>query len=163
MRNFIVIHHSESSWGSASVIDKWHRERGFNRIGYHFVISNGYLTADHWRKKVKDDLFDGMLEVGRPLDSDSVLESSEIGAGVRGWNSQTLHICLIGIKEFTVKQLERLEEVLLSLQKKFNIMPKDIRGHYEFDNKKDCPGFSVEFLRNYLMVKDKLISMSFSP
>lgn len=40
----IVIHHSDSPDVSANEIDRWHRERGFNEIGYHFVIrTNGAI------------------------------------------------------------------------------------------------------------------------
>ena len=37
----IILHCSDSEWGSASVIDQWHKERGWTEIGYHYVITNG--------------------------------------------------------------------------------------------------------------------------
>jgi len=40
-RTHIGIHHSASSFGYAELIDSWHRQRGFNEIGYHFIIHNG--------------------------------------------------------------------------------------------------------------------------
>jgi hypothetical protein len=41
----IVIHQSDSAFGNAAVIDKWHRERGWSGIGYHWVILNGRIDA----------------------------------------------------------------------------------------------------------------------
>src|SRR5690349_17176054 len=35
---WIVIHHSASPSGSAAVFDREHRERGFDELGYDFVI-----------------------------------------------------------------------------------------------------------------------------
>ncbi len=37
----IIIHHSASDFGDAKLIDKWHKERGWKGIGYHFVVLNG--------------------------------------------------------------------------------------------------------------------------
>ena len=39
--NEIIIHCSATKEGKdfkAADIDRWHRERGFNKIGYHYVI-----------------------------------------------------------------------------------------------------------------------------
>jgi len=38
----VIIHCSDSSFGNAVLIDKWHRQRGFDNIGYHFVILNSH-------------------------------------------------------------------------------------------------------------------------
>lgn len=37
----IIINCSDSDWGDAEVIDEWHRERGWDGIGYHYIICNG--------------------------------------------------------------------------------------------------------------------------
>ena len=43
----IVIHHSASRTGNASIFDNWHREgRGWNGVGYDFVIGNGTDSSD---------------------------------------------------------------------------------------------------------------------
>ena len=70
----IVIHCSDNlptSKITAADIDKEHRRRGWNGIGYHFVI-----------------LPDGTIETGRPLTSP--------GAHVSGHNNHTVGICYIG-------------------------------------------------------------------
>ncbi len=70
----IVIHCSATKEGKdfgAEDIDRWHRERGFNGIGYHFVVR-----------------LDGTIEVGRLL--------SLAGAHTTGHNQNTIGICYIG-------------------------------------------------------------------
>jgi len=37
----IVIHHTASDTGSLRDIDQWHRDKGWDCCGYHFVIGNG--------------------------------------------------------------------------------------------------------------------------
>src|SRR5688572_6923503 len=39
--NCIVIHHSGSDRGGAQRFDAWHRTKGWDELGYHFVIGNG--------------------------------------------------------------------------------------------------------------------------
>ncbi|MDD4892290.1 MAG: peptidoglycan recognition family protein, partial [Phycisphaerae bacterium] len=43
---YIIIHHSASARGSASAFDREHRARGWDELGYHFVIGNGSETRD---------------------------------------------------------------------------------------------------------------------
>ena len=66
MRNIdsIIVHCSATKAGqdfTATDIDRWHRERGFNGIGYHYVIR-----------------LDGKLEKGRDV--------TLAGAHCKGWN-----------------------------------------------------------------------------
>jgi hypothetical protein len=69
----IVVHHSASHPGSTTLelIDMWHQERGFKRVGYQIVIEGG-----------------GELRLGRPLD--------KIGAHVKGHNIGSIGICVTG-------------------------------------------------------------------
>ena len=70
----IVIHCSATAEGKdfdASDIERWHKERRFNRIGYHFVIK-----------------LDGTIQTGREL--------TMAGAHVSGYNAHTIGICYIG-------------------------------------------------------------------
>lgn len=110
----------------AKDIDRWHRERGFLKIGYHFVIKT-----------------DGTIETGRPI--------TEAGAHVAGHNSTSIGICMIGgvnkqgksENNFTLEQFASLATLLTDLLKKF---PKaEIKGHRDFPEvKKDCPCFDVK-------------------
>ena len=111
---------------NAKEIDRWHRQRGFLKIGYHFVIKT-----------------DGTVETGRSLE--------EAGAHVEGYNSQSVGICLVGginkqgksEANFTEAQYVALAELLGDLLKRY---PKaEIRGHRDFPNvAKDCPCFDVK-------------------
>lgn len=79
----------------AKEIDRMHRERGFLKIGYHFVIRR-----------------DGHVESGRALD--------QIGAHVEGHNHESLGICMVGgvnakgkaENNFTAEQFATLRSLL---------------------------------------------------
>lgn len=88
----VVIHHTASEDVSRETIDQWHKDRGWDGIGYHFVI----------RK-------DGTLEKGRDF--------SKIGAHAKGRNNYT-GIALTGYDEFTDEQIETLTSIL----RQFNIV-----------------------------------------
>lgn len=126
--HYIAVHCSASRpsvYVDAKVIDRWHRERGFLKIGYHFVIKR-----------------DGTVEKGRELD--------EIGAHVYGYNTKSVGVCLAGGLDeegkpqdnFTHDQYAALGQVILELRKKF---PGAVtQGHRDFPNvHKDCPCFDV--------------------
>src|SRR4051812_31599948 len=42
----VVIHHSGTEVGGARRFDRAHRSRGWDELGYHFVVGNGSDTAD---------------------------------------------------------------------------------------------------------------------
>lgn len=86
----LVIHHSASADVSSAEIHRWHLQRGWSGIGYHFVIRT-----------------DGSIEQGRPL------ETVGAHAGPEG-NSDSIAVCLTG--DFTrrrpaVKQIAALLEL----------------------------------------------------
>lgn len=124
----LVVHCSATPAGKpfrAADIDRWHREKGWAGIGYHFVIP-----------------LDGSVEPGREL--------AEIGAHVEGHNRDTIGICLIGgvdatgkpANTFNQRQFDALEHQLNALRAKW---PKArICGHRDFPNvNKACPSFDV--------------------
>lgn len=121
----IVIHCSDSPHGrgdNAETIHRWHKERGWDGIGYHYVITE-----------------DGQIEKGRP--------DFWNGAHARGVNDTHLGVCLIGIDEFTDEQFNALESLVTKLMHKYNIPSKKVVGHYIVDTKKTCPNFNVrEFM-----------------
>ena len=47
----IVLHCSDSTFGNAAVITNWHIQRGWQTIGYHFVICNGHLNKNFYNEK----------------------------------------------------------------------------------------------------------------
>lgn len=111
---YLVVHCSASkpkTFVDASVITRWHLDRGFLKIGYHYVI-----------------LRDGTVQKGR--------KDSEVGAHVEGHNTGSLGICLVGglndttgkpENNFTVEQFDSLAKLL---QKLSTDHPKaEVLGH----------------------------------
>lgn len=122
----IIIHCTATIEGKdfrANDIDKWHKQRGWKGIGYHYVID-----------------LDGTIEKGRP--------ESEIGAHTVGHNRNSIGVVYVGGLDKngkpkdtrTEEQKEALLEILRQLLCKY---PKaTIHGHNEFA-KKACPCFDV--------------------
>ena len=129
MKRGIIIHCSDSAFGSSIEIDRWHRERGWDNIGYTFVICNGKITNNQYL-----DCMDGSIERGRDIDKN--------GAHARGYNDY-IGVCLIGINNFTEKQFNSLRVLLKELINKYNINIDNIIGHYDV-SAKTCPNFNVE-------------------
>lgn len=148
MRNIdsIIVHCSATKAGqdfTAADIDCWHRERGFNGIGYHYVIR-----------------LDGKLEKGRDV--------SLAGAHCKGWNERSVGICYIGGLDAngrpadtrTNAQKRVLYQIIMDLQREYNIL--QVLGHRDtspdlngdgviepYEYVKVCPCFDVkEFLRS---------------
>ncbi len=133
----IVVHCSDSDWGSRKVIDKWHKDRGWDEIGYHFVITNGF--TEYARPYM--DINDGVIQRGRAID--------KVGAHVKGKNKYSVGICLIGKKHFSGSQMKSLTELIDKLLKKYKLTVKNVYGHYEFDNNKTCPNIEMDWFRAF--------------
>ncbi len=134
-----MIHHSESEFGSAIMIDGWHRNRArpFNNIGYHAVVLNGHIESKRYM-----ELFDGQIEMGRSWDED--------GAHAYGCNDR-FGILLVGMDTFTEKQLDALLKLCAAVQKEHGFDTESIVGHYECPNgKASCPGLDVSEVRRLL-------------
>jgi N-acetylmuramoyl-L-alanine amidase len=145
-----VLHCSESVFGDAALIDKWHKERTppFKLIGYNHVILNGCRKSE---KYLKED--DGLLEAGRPINMDTWIEESEIGAHALGFNDHSVSACLIGgaggsLSAFTIPQYQTAL-ILGSFWSKA-IPGINILGHCETGSPKLCPVISMEMYRDRL-------------
>lgn len=124
--NLIIVHCSATPEGrnvAVADIDRWHRERGFDGIGYHYVV---YI--------------DGSVHEGRPL--------NKVGAHCKGNNAHSIGICYIGGVDLngkpkdtrTLAQKDALVNLLMRLKRRF---PKAvIRGHRDFAAKA-CPSFDA--------------------
>lgn len=116
---YIVIHCSDSPPGrgdDAKEIHRWHRQKGFDGIGYQFVITES-----------------GKCEAGRPL--------YWAGAHAKGHNHESLGICLIGQGEYSKLQWYTLENLVKYLVRQ---NPKAlVVGHNDLDKDKPCPLFNV--------------------
>jgi len=145
---YFIIHCSASEWGDVDIIREWHLERGFNDIGYHFVILNGFRTYESYvdSKRVKEE--NGLLEKGRDV--------VKVGAHVLNMNSNSIGICLIGNKTFTSNQYRTLFQLLKKLKTQFNIPVQNILGHYECPTGKaqgkTCPNIYMNGLRKLFQI-----------
>jgi N-acetylmuramoyl-L-alanine amidase len=142
--DLVVIHCSDSLYGDATLIDVWHKQRGWAEIGYHYVILNGYPDEASHRLKRPQFARDGELQTGRPL--------TEVGAHVRGRNENSVGICLIGCDQFTSAQFATLAKLLADLRSQFP--EAKVVGHYEVqlaeDPPKSCPNLDMDWMRGLL-------------
>lgn len=142
--DLVVVHCSDSPFGSAALIEAWHRARGFAGLGYHWVILNGYPDADsHRLRRPRFDL-DGVAQPGRPL--------NEPGAHARGHNAHSAGICLVGRDQFTQAQFETLTRLVREIRR--DHPGARLVGHYELlrpgDPPKSCPNLDMDYLRGLM-------------
>lgn len=132
-------------------IDKWHRARKFNGIGYHFVVR-----------------MDGTIQTGRSMGLN--------GAHVQGWNTGSIGICFSGhgdLTDFTPAQKDAGTQLTANLLKRFDIANKFLSdwsvcmGHREVrqfagtgkaTTSKSCPGHKVSCNELRALVKGLLTS-----
>lgn len=132
--NRVIVHCSATPPNriiGAEEIREWHvNERGFDDIGYHYVIRR-----------------DGRIDKGRDLDTP--------GAHAKGFNEDSVGICLVGgvdengrsFSNFTRAQMDALVLLSKGLQHRYG-QDVEFLGHRDLpDVAKDCPCFDVsEFL-----------------
>lgn len=131
---YIIVHCSDSTFGTKDLIDSWHRQRGFP-CGYQFVILNGTCN----KNDVYIEPLDGAIEVGRHVD--------EQGAHCKDINDRSIGICMIGDKKFSKKQIRSLFNLCRDLLPKYGLNTIDIKGHYEFNAYKTCPNLNMQNIR----------------
>lgn len=142
---YIVIHCTDSEWGSMSAIREWHLAKGWREVGYHLGILNGYIRPHikGIQKELRIPLMDGMLEIGRMLDGDNYISPNEVGAHTLGYNGNSIGLVLVGKKVFTKKQFDTLANILPFLLDLTKLTKDRIKGHYEMTTGKTCPNFDV--------------------
>lgn len=155
-----IIHCSDSLWGCAREIRRWHLEKGWSDIGYHFAILNGLPTFSHMKNAHRIEALDGAIECGRFLDDDSFLSDLEIGSHALGYNAHSIGICLIGVNEFSTKQYDALLRLLDDLTVVYHIPIDNVIGHAETksgaEQGKTCPNLDMAKLRRDLVAWKKL-------
>ena len=129
----IVIHHSATPEGNAAEFDRLHRKKGWDELGYHFVIGNGRGSGD------------GQVEVG------SRWKKQKHGAHAKtadNWyNDHGIGICLVGNfdnTDPTDRQMESLSRLIAFLQSRFRLDPRRAYGHGDV-KVTDCPGSNFSF------------------
>ena len=124
----LIVVHCTATKPSADVhvaaVDRWHRQRGFAGIGYHFLIT-----------------LDGSIEAGRPLE--------QVGAHCLGHNAHSVGVAYVGGLDAngrpadtrTAAQKQALVELLQRLRQFFP--QAEIAPHRRFAAKA-CPCFDVD-------------------
>lgn len=124
---YLIVHCSATPAGldfTVSDIARWHRERGFRTVGYHYIVYR-----------------DGSVHPGRA--------ESDIGAHCLGHNTDSIGICYIGGLDAdgrtpadtrTPEQRAALRTLLTELRAKYP--QAQIRGHRDFAPKA-CPSFDA--------------------
>ena len=133
----IILHCSATREGQdvkAKTIKQWHKERGFDDIGYHYVID-----------------LDGTIEKGR--------DEELVGAHCKGHNATSIGICYVGGCDKNMKpkdtrtpeQRRSMLSLVRKLVNKYKIPVTQIWAHHDFDKHKACPSFDVsEFRKDYI-------------
>jgi hypothetical protein len=128
---YIVIHHSATPTGGAAAFDRMHRQKGWDELGYHFVIGNGSDTRD------------GAVEVG------SRWPKQKHGAHAKTpdneFNKFGIGICLVGNFDndrLSAAQRQSLAKLVGYLMKTYNISASNVIAHGD-TKATDCPGRNV--------------------
>jgi N-acetylmuramoyl-L-alanine amidase len=147
---YIVIHHSASRSGNAQIIDREHViNRGWDGIGYHFVIGNG------------SDMPMGRIEATFRWR----LQQHGAHAGAqpeqKPYNSDGIGICVIGHYErqpldpYVEKRLVELCAQLIDHTPTLSV--SRLIGHRDVPGKKTaCPGQGVDLERVRYLVRQEL-------
>lgn len=125
---YIVVHHSASATGNAAAIDRWHRDRGFDGLGYDFVIGNGTGSGD------------GVVEVGYRWKQQLVGAHAKTAGNFM--NEHGIGICLVG--DFTrtkptAAQMRSLDRLCTFLAQYCGIPAAALRMHGDVKST-ECPG-----------------------
>jgi len=126
----IVIHHSGSDYSTPQSMDRYHREvRGWDELGYHFVIGNGIGYPD------------GKVFVGPRWRKQKHGAHCKVPGNY--YNEHGIGICLIGDFERhppTEKQMQALARLCAFLMEKCHIPIDRIYTHGGITGKTRCPG-----------------------
>ena len=123
----IIVHCADTPEGrddKAAHIRRWHKARGFNDIGYHYVVD-----------------LDGTIEPGRDV--------TIAGAHTTGHNADSIGVCYIGGADTDMKPKDtRTEEQKTALRLLLKYLVQKypgakIYGHRDFAQKA-CPSFDAK-------------------
>lgn len=126
--NYIVIHHAATPAHMDVGVDEirqWHIARGFNDIGYHYLIRRNSVIEHGRDEKVQ-------------------------GAHVKNYNDESIGICIVGglgangqgENNYTDAQMNALGYLVRDLSRSYP--DAIVCGHRDLDKKKpECPMFDV--------------------
>lgn len=116
----IILHHAESTSCTADDIDRWHKQKDYTCIGYHFFVKK-----------------DGTIYRGR--------QENSVGAHAYQSNHNSIGICFEGryeTEQMPDVQVEAGKELVAYLKNKYNI--SKVQKHSDVCNT-SCPGKNFKF------------------
>jgi N-acetylmuramoyl-L-alanine amidase len=126
---YIIVHHSATDVGSSEKFNAAHIKRGWQGIGYHFVIDNGTAGKD-----------DGQIETGPRW----IKQQDGAHCKASSMNKKAIGVCLVGnfsTGKVSKRQMESLVYLVNMLRKYYNIPKTRILGHGMVPGAKtECPG-----------------------
>lgn len=132
---YIVIHHSATESGNARRFNQMHRKRGWDELGYHFVITNGSGGQN------------GQVEVG-PRWTKQKWGAHCGNTPNNEYNNYGIGICLVG--DFgknlpSDSQLASMNRLVTYLMNTYQIPPHRVIGHRDAPGAKTaCPGNTLQ-------------------
>ena len=135
---YIIIHHSDTAYGCALRFHKAHIARGWDMLGYDFVIGNGTESRD------------GAIEVGPRWIQQ--LDGAHTGTPDHRFNEKGIGICLVGNfdeSQPTAAQMDSLARLVAYMMKTYNIPAGRVLGHRDCKST-NCPGryMDINLVRN---------------
>ena len=134
---YVVVHHSATAGGGAAAFDRMHKAKGWDGLGYDFVIGNGTDTAD------------GQVEVGFRWKQQ--ITGAHAKTADNRYNEYGIGICLVGnfdVDRPTPAQMQSLAKLVAYLTRTYRITPDNVIGHRDTKST-ECPGkfMNVEIVR----------------
>ena len=131
---FIVVHHSATAKGSAIEFDRMHKAKGWDELGYHFVIGNGVGSGD------------GQVEVGPRWEKQKHGAHCKV-EGHPEYNDVGIGICLVGNFDLTRPsddQMDGLARLVHTMMVRYRIPRNRVFGHGQL-KATDCPGRNFSY------------------
>ena len=125
---YIVIHHSATHTGGAERFDDEHRDKGWDELGYHFVVGNGSDTPD------------GAVEVGSRWSKQK--HGAHAKTADNRFNELGIGVCLVGNfddESPSRRQMHALTVLVGHLMAEYNIPASRVIGHGD-TKPTACPG-----------------------
>lgn len=109
----------------SNTIDRWHKEKGWTRIGYHWLITRA-----------------GEIQRGR--------DENEIGAHCVGHNFRSIGIAWVGTEEPTIEQLYAIKLLYEDIFQRRSLTWDLWFPHNSFTSLKRCPVISMAELGEWI-------------
>jgi hypothetical protein len=171
----IILHRSQSHWGSDESIKEWHTNPKELDDGTFRYLTKVYATEAELPAHVRSKRGNGWSKPGyhhvvlnmyptysayndrKPI----ILADGKItqpipyetaGIHTAGYNATSIAICLIGLTTFTSQQLFSVRELVQNIRKQFG-EDLPLIGHDELippDSKKICPHLDMDYIREFV-------------